>query len=373
MTLLNNIEGLSNWFDELNNVYENEDKIININVYGDSISLGVGAAQYNNINGKWRFGYVGRIRERFKNIFNDVGRGVLPSYSASYEAWGPLIYEGTWSYWTAGTKNVYKGESIPNYGFMGAYKYTDEENAKISSTFNGTGIDIFIEQDENGGTATTFIDGEEVGTINCYNSTTRPFKISHNDLSEGNHLLEIIKSGDNKPIYFLGFQEIVRDFGVNVNSMSLGSSEMSHIESQNIELMSNAEFWNAKLTIINLVTNSLTESINSFLTNLDTIITDAQKTGNVLIVLQNLPPENYITSFITPIISYADDNNVALIDLYNENCGIPTYLVDGVHPNIVGHKWEADQILSMILPDSMRFDGLELKVNNRLLKRILRI
>lgn len=347
-----NTESLSNWFSALEDLKVNKDRILNLNIYGDSITVGMGVGTDNDMTSKWCFGYAGQIREYFKNIFQDVSRGIIP---ASY-FW---TYSGAWSTCKINEpelirRNFYKWKRSPDYGFMGGSKQTDAKNATTMLLFNGRRLDLFIEQDENGGTATVTIDGESKDPINCYNSTARPAKLSYTGLKAGDHTILITKSDDSKFIYILGAQEKNdAEYGVNVNSMALNGSKIRNIESQNLELMASHTLFPAELTIINLVTNSFfTDTISSFISKLNTIIKAIY--GDVLIVSQGNILSSSRTTFNDGLIEYAEKNNIALIDLYTEMKGNSSYLADGVHPNIQGHEWESKKILSMILPDSMK-------------------
>lgn len=364
MTLFYNRNELSDWFELIESLKMDKDKKLTINVFGDSISVGTGSS--STIAGCWEFGYVARIRKRLKEIFQDTGRNVIP---AAY-LW---VYTGTWNTWETDLehmmgRNYYKGERSPDYGFMGGSKQTDEENATATLTFYGTGLDLYMQQTTDSGTVNISIDGGTATPHDLEGTTDEPVKISFTGLTDGTHTITLTKTNDTKMIYLLGASEIKGTYGVKVNNMSLGGSEIRNIESQNLELMASPTLFNADLTIINIVSNSyLTNTIANFLTKLDTLITAATATGNVLVVLQYKNLSTALTNYNAAILNHCVANNIPVIDTYTEMNGDRAFSIDGIHPNIAGHKLEGDYVLSMILPDSMRYSGLTLKANSQVM------
>lgn len=369
MTLEHNRTSLFSWFDKVEDLKVSKDKKLTVNVYGDSTSVGFVAGLYSDVIGKWRRGYVGRIRERYKNIFQDVGLGVIqPNY-----LW---TYTGTWSTRetdpeTAIGRNYYGGERGEEYGFIGTSKQTDEENATATLAFNGTGINLFMQQTDDSGTVNVAIDGGEATLYDLESTTNTARRIQITGLEDGAHSIVLTKTDDAKMIYLLGAQEVRGDYGVIVNNMSQGGAEIRNIESQNLTLMASSTFFDADLTIINLILNGrVSNTVESYLNQLEVIIGAASQTGDVLIIIPPAAIAEATTSYFDSVIDYADENGVALIDLYSELDGNMAVMYDNVHPNIAGHFWEGRMVSDFIMPNSMQLDGLNWKTN---LKQFLRM
>lgn len=346
--LYNAETGLAVWYDAIETIEANETGIIDIVCNGDSITEGSNASDpLNN-------GFVGRMREYYKNKYSDVGRGFFPAY---YPSAGRLITLG-------------EGWAITNtegVGVAGLCAKSTTEGSVMSWTFNGTGIKLYSLNC--GGCAyyvDISIDGAEPTRHNFYNGAwIIPAILTFDGLEDTTHTITVTNQGGGyKIVDFVGWQEIKGDYGVRVNQCGCsGAASVSGAGTSTLPCT--IKPFSPKLTIINLGINDV--NVNTTAANYQTYIqrriTDAQLTGDVLLVIQN--PTNISSTFAAKLKVYqdllydlADLNDCAVFNIdkaWSSWAAANTkgFITDTVHPANKGHLDISKRFLRCLRPDGL--------------------
>lgn len=327
-------------------ITELNSEILNINCIGDSLTIGSHAG---NNSSEWRLeGYIGILNSLFAEKYEDVGNGLLNAgYGLLSDYW---TTQGTWNYQYT-------------FGFPSFCRYTTEENAIIETIFNGTGVDVYFAKASDAGTVEILIDNVLVETVDCYEdilfANSYAFVVQITELNEGEHTLTVRKTNDTKRVYFLGACETKGTEGVRVNCMGASGQNSGAIKTQGIKDMTSSVLWDAPLTIIAYGVNDFKEqvSISTFKTNIQSIITEAQKTGDVILLYPSIRDNSSLivsrsigqSEYVQALHDLAILNDVCFVDMYSslrnkEN----TYIYDTVHLNETGHSKLGNILYSLI-------------------------
>ncbi|MFJ5625456.1 GDSL-type esterase/lipase family protein [Peribacillus loiseleuriae] len=313
-------------------------EIINLNILGDSITEGQAGGTVSIIN--YQRGYVNLLRNQLIAKYGDVGEGMIANqypYTASVTKW---TYTGTW---------VGFGMNGLVYGTSGT-KVTTTIGSTASLTFNGTGVVILAESQDQSSTPNVSIsvDGGAPQTWNTYNGTAAVKSFPITGLTNAQHTV-VITSTTTSKFSLLGAYEIKGTKGVRVNNFGV-----SGLKVNSVARPFNAEacvgYWNPKLTIISFLANDFNTQtdLNAFKADWQAIITKAKQYGDVLITtaggIFNANHPIPVSEYYNVVLQLAKDNGCALIDIKKRwgdtfdvanNAG---YLVDNVHPNPEGHQ-----------------------------------
>ncbi|MDB2103263.1 cohesin domain-containing protein [Clostridium paraputrificum] len=177
------------------------------NVYVDGVKYSVDTYSSTTVNQKLFFQKTGLTRGEHtvkievtntgigKHINIDkidiIGGSLIPIIN-NYEENNPLInYSGNWI-----------SESSPSYS-GGSSKYSNEKDAFINFTFNGTGFRWYGLANEYKGIANVYVDGVKY-SVDTYSTSTINKKLffEKNDLPNGKHTvkIEVTKSGNGQYI-----------------------------------------------------------------------------------------------------------------------------------------------------------------------------
>lgn len=337
-------------------------EIINVNLWGDSITAG-GVAVNGGLNNLSRditsmreMGWGGQLNSKFAKAYGDVRRGLLTSsyYSNSNltnysnPVW---TFSGTWnplSSWSF-------GQSFYN-AIAGSY---------ISTPFQGTGVDVFTlvsPSPFSGGSIDVYIDGglnqnistTEAGNVSeCLSGGYCAVKTSITGLQDGGHVIKL-QVHDNNPITILGICETGGTSGVRVNNMGFPGDGSGRATSASLSYMKSQTFWNAALTVIGYGVNDYAMQVDTseYKTNIQTMITAAKETGDVILLYPSARQDStqgttYPQSeYLNALSELADENDVCFINMYTALNESNTYAnqigyipaANDVHPGVYGHS-----------------------------------
>lgn len=316
-------------------------------VLGDSTSTGSGAGtggvgQTNNAFTKsWPIIMSGLMNNTLpvsnKSFFNNAG-----APGANYTAYDGRVTLGTgWS-----------NPSSP--GSLGGAMFQFQTGAPGTLSFTPVGtidtITVWYLQQSGNGTATINTDGgPSLGTIN-FNSTSLVTSSTFT-VPKGPHTINIVANND-ATIWVLGV--ISYDSTVSaidfINASQYGSVIGNYSSNTNaydpaVVLAKVAP----DLTIIDLTVNdsNLKTGVSAYTTNMQTIITQALKSGDVLLIAG--PPSNTtqatdgtLANYVSTLKTLADTNQLSMVDIgqrwtsYAVANSVTPYF-DSLHPTVVGY------------------------------------
>jgi lysophospholipase L1-like esterase len=313
-----------------------------INSIGDSITTG---NHLGTVTECMNNSFVGLLRTLFKNKHGNVGMGFIPAYTV--ETANYFTKTGTWS-------------QVSLIGSVNAGYYTNENGATISTTFTGTGINIYIQRTNDSGSIDISIDGGTATTHDCSGLETVADVISITGLTDTTHTITITKTSDSSKFYLIGVEEIKGTHGVQVNMMGLSGATADDISDASLAFMTST-YWEADLTIIAFFANDYAQqrSVATYKEDIRRIITSAKLTGDVILLCPTIldtaiyPGETLQSAYRTALLELSSEEDVCFIDMngyWGEDYSLITgKMYDGVHLNSSGHQDILTLIRSVIV------------------------
>lgn len=349
--IYNGDTGLKNWKNALNRVKSGSNEKIEVCIVGDSISEGQMANDPSNTGADWQnyynYGFAGLLRTYYNTKFDDVGTGLIGRNFSFDTATPPIFTEtGTWNHQTS-----------QGYGVLQSGAYSTTPGSTLSFDFNGTGVSIYgIKNTSANMDFTVAIDGGSPQTFTEKDISANRYKYTNfnvTGLSAGDHNC-VITSGPE--FWFAGFREIKGTKGIIFNNFVHGgydSSKATH--ARNLSFLS---YFQPKLTILSFLSNDYTNQIlPTYQSNLQAVITEAQKWGDVLITNINVRTGNFaqpLQSFIDVQKNLAIINNCAFLDVVKVMGGSYAselskgMVSDFTHFNTLGHQTAYNTILKVL-------------------------
>jgi hypothetical protein len=325
--LYNVTDGLENW----RNVLTDLDTKVNCCLVGNSITEGMFAGRNDSLDFRnyHKFGYGGRIRDYYHKEYDDTGKGLIPYWFVGF--WS---YTGTW----ADTNSV---SELTGLGLAGRIRQ-GRNGATATFNFNGTGLAIYGIKKDTAGTFTVSIDGGEATEYTEQNTTTVPYAVyTISELEQGDHVCTITVTGDE--FYLIGGREVKGTTGVIVNTTACGMRDSRHFTSENCQSFIFDNF-QPELTIISLLSNDFAhDTYDSYQSNVESIITKAKETGDVLLTSVGVnSPYVFVRDesqqeYINLLLELVDEHNVAFADLYARWGGFDGALASGYLADSVTH------------------------------------
>lgn len=314
------------------NAISNLNSIINLNVIGTSITEGSSATDVFNTS------FAGLLRSQIATKYGDVGDGFIPYYYPTTNPTRFWTWSGTWT-------KPYNGGGIYNGAAKGA------PGASVTFSFRGTEFHILNYAPGGGDANCTFSVAVDGGT--AQNFTTGISYADHKSitgLNDGNHTAVITNTHSTKNLYIEGCWGSKGTKGVRLNQIGYqGSTAQYH--SVNTALPSEMTYWGPKLTIIDMLSNdfNLQTSLVDYKTYMQAIITEAKKTGDILLTTIGANTNSKtipIESYINVLYQLANENNIALYDEFKHNKY--TNLSDNTHPNQPRHTIIGNDLFSIL-------------------------
>jgi hypothetical protein len=335
-------KGLQNWRNSYSSIKNGSNEIINIAGLGDSILTGQLAG---NTSGADYASYIvngvlGKLRDHFNTVYDDGGRGFIPN--SHY----PGVWDKLGSWFTA-----------IGYGICNSCWASTTNGSTMTLAFNGTGITVYGLRMNGLSTFTITVDGGTPQPFTEYNSTEQtayPFTVS--GLEDGDHTAVITVTGG--ALYVFGAMEIKGNKGVRVHTNSRGGSKSADgAVSKSLDMEINAV--SPVLTIINHCANDYSNqiSLDSYKSNMQSIITRAKSYGDVLILLTPLNNSLTIksTSYQNTLYDLAKENACAVVDFVKKWGGNVNIArtngfmhADLTHPLQLGHDDMSNTIMSVL-------------------------
>lgn len=330
---LNLESGLANWRAK----YKAMNRVLDINILGDSISEGAGATPSYRANG-----YVGLLRSYFNGL-NDVGGGFVPAYHP-YDS-KLMVTTGT-------------GWVNNSFGPTGGAISTPTANDYVEFTINADSCEIYYVKGSTAGSFKISVDGVDYATINAYNaSLVASEKTTVTGLTNGTHTIRITHI--SATTYIIGYREVKGFKGVRLNMCARWGTQTSAAVGANSIYAINK--LTPDLSIIAYVANDSNAQVTltTYATNIQTLITNAKLTGDVLIIGNGLHNPNTTpiseTQYTDVLAALALKNNCGYIDInkaWSNNGAIAAalgYYTDNVHPANAGHQIKKDIILKALI------------------------
>lgn len=318
--MIYNKNGIKNFITSLNQLKQTHDRVLNINVWGDSISLG---AYAGGTSAQWaEQGYIGQLRNYMGSIFQDVGNGFRHSFY----------------YWTKDANWTINREGFGIY----SHSYsTTTPNSTASLAFMGTSFELTMKNGPDMGTLTVTIDSDTPIPIDCSNDTEVLYTTTLTGLTNTNHTITLTKV-DTKEICLIGGIGRGRTYGVNINNFSISGIHFSDMDPKGWNTIPYFSA-NIDLAIIAHLTNEGATTDTVYKSNMQSMI-DIAKENNSDILLIAPGIQSAIFNRVNILYELADENNIALLDVYRAWGGTSTklpsskFMHDGAHPNQQGHN-----------------------------------
>lgn len=348
--VINADSGLKNWRNAQNRLNNGENTIFNINFIGDSITDGIGSgttcAQIDQNS------FVGLLRTKLQNKYGDTGFGFV---NTMLHTGGSPITDGpTWAF-----SGGILGDYNLSYGVDTMCWRSTTVGDTATLNFNGNGIVILTSAWTNGASFNYSIDGGNAVTVTPYSSTNNqcyPTVIS--GLSDGDHSIVITKL-NTASFYLIGAYPLKGTKGMRINNMGKRGAVVYYATVAGA-LPSEFSYWGPVLSVLTYSANDYIGSTNvaSFKSSMQTLITEAKKYGDVLLLPIGLNPTSYsppLSSYVNAMKDLAISNNCVFIDMYRKWGADWTYAKNmmsfyssDVHPTIAGHADIANTILKVI-------------------------
>jgi hypothetical protein len=342
---------LTTWNEALQSIINGEEGIINVNILGDSLTLGgtSGDNESLDMNSHFYNGFVQQLNRKFAALIgDDVGRGVIPS----------TVY-------IEGSVYTKTGTSLNAYGFTGQNVELHEENDSISCDFNGNGLNLYFTKMASDTTVDLYIDSVKVKTITVPGNASRViYTETITDLEDGEHTFELLKPSSVGYIEFLGFMELKGSCGVRFNIMGVSGYAANSGASSNAINAETDTTWGDGLTIIAYGLNDykIQESLSTFRSYLQTIITAAKSRGDVILLYPSIRDISTVQSpksiqqveYIEVMKALSRINDIPFINNFEilgsdyttaYNAG---YIGNTVHLSGQGHSDLADYIYNLL-------------------------
>jgi hypothetical protein len=336
--LYNGEVGLQNTRNAIARLKAGENVIFNWNLVGNSLFEGYKASDMDKLS------TAGHIKNGVHALFGPTGFGMIPVF---------YPYMGT-PKWTLSAGWTDYGDA----GIAGVSKQTSTGGQTATISFNGTGFRVLVYGGTASGSFTISVDGGTAVSCNAQQAVTNPciaFEIK--DLADGNHTFTLTTVSGNTRL--IGGYELKGTKGIRVNCCAKASYYTSDLSADHA-LYAEVTYWQPTLTIIESMANDYSHSLNltTYRTNLQKIITEAKKFGDVLLTTIGLRNETYTPAqieYIKILRELAVSNNVALLDISRALHDDPAYPVakglfaDTVHFNDYGYLWCANIFIEALL------------------------
>jgi lysophospholipase L1-like esterase len=358
--------GLVNFSKSMDELNQGTNKIININCIGDGVTVGYNAS--TDLSLLLTKGYAGLLSSLFRKHYDDVGRGLIPSFHP-IDTSTKWIKTGTWT----------ANHSGSIYSIMGENFSTSENEATISLTFYGTGINTIIQKGPLQGTFKISIDGNAQVTYDAYDTSNYADKIIITGLSNSQHTLTITKTSDGKPITIIGAYETKGIRGIRVNNMGRGGTG-SIITQACLDTMNSNKIFSEEntLTIIALGVNNynVQTPISQFRSSMIANITSAKTRGDVILMYPSIRGNEVNGSitqkeYVDVLSELAEEYNCCFVNMFERFIDFSTatangYILDGVvHPSQLGHNLIASILFKVLMPHFSRNNVTRKEVTNR--------
>jgi len=212
------------------------------------------------------------------------------------------------------------------------------------------------------GTFTATVDAGEPVALDNEDVTTHVKYWDITGLDAGDHTAVITNTEEGRRMYIYGVTPLKGTAGLRVNMMGRASARATDclIETSGIsalDLMFDSSFA-PELTIIAFGANEVLDQtpLSEFKQSLQTIITAAKSTGDVLLTSIGVRSGSFAIpqpDYVNVIKNLSFENSCAFLDIYSRWGGsagaiASGYMVDTVHPNDAGHYDIASAILSAL-------------------------
>lgn len=362
---LYNRDSLGEW----HSLLENVNKILTLNLVGDSITSGTGTGVNTTLPYKvsnyLKYSWAGRLTTYLQSRYGDVGWGLIPP---SYQTPPNFVYSTFSEGWV---------EEVGR-GMMSQFT-TTTPGSTITIPFIGTGIRIFHRTGPDYATITTQIDSEDEETHTPGSSYVSGEVLELSDLEEGTHSVVITHDGGEGDILsFQGHMELNNETtGVRVNRISRpGASATNYFlnGNQDYDVLNLASSLNPDLTILCLGVNDyLGQYISYFPDKFEYIVSSIITDSPCLVMI---PPTPQIvktipwSEFRGIMYDVANEYNCAILDIgevWGDN--YTSYQGDGVHPNYSGHIQIAGYLNNCLVPNSFKGPRMNIKRFERMFRR----
>lgn len=335
---ISNIDKLTHWKTEYESMLAGTEKIVSINLWGDSISAGSVAGAYPS--DRLKYGCVGRLNRKFAELFGqDLGKGIITStfQSNSSDYWQVTGNPGT-SY---------------NFGFGGNARTLLDNETSFSAKFNGTGLNVYLAGTSggswpHGGIADIYIDDVLKTSVDTYRTTNQLITVPIIGLSDGFHTFKIQNQTGTNTVTFLGISEIKGTKGVIFNNMAVAGNDSSSIDK--IYALSNMTSNQAVLTFIGFGANDYKTQmpIAMYKTHIQNEITAAKNANSDVILIypsyhDTVTGDILQEQYVEALYDLAVLNDCCLIDMYSafenfEGAVSSGFSSGDVHPSLFGHE-----------------------------------
>lgn len=337
ITIENQDLGLRKYRSAIAKVESGTNQTFNICFLGDSITEGVGSGTPIEYLSK---GYTGIVRSKFNTKYGDVGRGMIPVYHPSGN---PL--------WTFSA-----GWSDSSFGIASAAKSTSAIGETAQISFNGTGIVFIVYKGSNRGNVNVSIDGGAPTTLSLYNAANTQGTVQITGLTDGSHTA-VITNAEAKTVILSGAYEIKGQKGFRINMVGKSGASTPTFLASDFTLAASIDIFSPVLTVIALITNDIGSNLNveTFKTNLQTIITRAKVYGDVLLVANNGRSDkidDVQSPYVNAIADLAYSNTCAFVNIYKRwglQGSVLGFMADTLHPNAPGHQDIANALLKVLI------------------------
>lgn len=304
-------------------------QVVSIGFVGDSITEGGNSTNFL-VNG-----YTSIIRDVLQSRYGSAGAGLITGWrrtnvTPNY-AW---TRTGTWTTWDPYARGT--------------------PGATATITFTGTGADIPYFKATGAGTFTVAVDGAVAVTVDAYSITQSIGVYQIRGLAAGDHTVVLTNTDAAKDIFMLGILPINGTSGLRVDNHGLWGSTVNRLSLKNQQ--DAILYYPSSLYVIAYTANDYGNqtSLQSYKNDLKTFIDKVKSVGSDVLIFANGERNEVKTidqDWYTQVnYELARDNNIPLIDLNTKwvKQGYASKIVDTVHPNDVGHKEMANEILKYL-------------------------
>lgn len=283
-------------------------------------------------------GFVGLLNSAFSSRWQDTGVGFQTSLSISMAA-----TNWTYSPWTFDTNWTL---SIGTYGVGSCCMRAAASGAVASIQFAGTGVVINCTCGWTTGTAHIAIDGVSKNDMNTTYAGVTSQSFEYTGLDNGIHTLTITTASATQVILNGIYPLTMATRGIRTIRNCIAGIGAGLFTGANA-LYASITQWQPVLTVIALIANDAGAggSTDNYKTYTQTIITEALKTGSVILYADYPRPDknvNISDPYLKKLEELSDENDVPLIDcitplkgkLFSFGC----VSADSIHPNAKGHN-----------------------------------
>lgn len=310
--------------------------ISNVVFLGDSAGEGQWAAlTYSDILAN---GFVGLFNAACAARWQDNGVGLQTSLSLSMggSSWvfSPWTYDAHWSL------------SLGSYGIGSCCMNASYSGAVATFRFKGTGIVINCTCGWTTGAAHISIDGASKTDMDTAFAGITSKSFTYDGLEDGEHTLTITTASASLVLINGVYPLTAATRGIRTIRNCIAGIGVGFFTTANA-LYASITQWNPVLTVIALIANDAGggTDVTNYKTYTQTLITEAKKTGSVLLYADYPRPDkapNISDPYLVKLQELSDENDVPLIDcitplkgkLYQLGC----VSTDNIHPNAKGHN-----------------------------------